>query len=301
MKLIKTYLLIHAILVSLSLSGQEVDLKSFDYSKADKIALNLKRNSRSSEKLAIALTKGLRSEHEKFRAIFRWVTDNISYGFDNERIDSKYVLRKKSSVCSGYSTLLKELCDHVNVNCEIVNGYAKSFPEHIGKFRTTNHAWNAVELNGKWYLVDATWAAGFVNRKQFSKRFNEFYFLTNPDEFLFTHLPSNPKWTLTEKAFSKEEFEMMPIYHQSYFELGIEEADKIKGESGRRFVYHFKSKTPIVFSSYKFENKKEFTSFEMQENDGVYQMEINFEEGEHGTCYIFLNHQRVLTLIVNQE
>lgn len=229
------------------------------------------------------------------------MTDNISYELDKKSIDTKYVLRKQATLCSGYSNLLKELCDHANIDCQIVDGYAKSFPDHIGKFKTTNHAWNVVNLNNNWYLVDATWAAGSVNKRTFIKRFNEFYFLPNPEEFIFSHLPVKSKWTLSEKVFTKEEFEMMPIYTAAFFELGIQEIEKVKGEVDNKFVYKFEAKTPIVFSSYQFNNKKEYRDFEMPEIDGIYHINIDFDEKDKGACYIYLNHQWVLTLLVKEN
>ena len=53
------------------------------------------------------------------------------------------------------------------------------------------HAWNAVYLRGGWRLVDCTWGAGQVNPETqvYEKVANEHFFLTDPDELIYTHFP----------------------------------------------------------------------------------------------------------------
>ena len=54
-----------------------------------------------------------------------------------------------------------------------------------------NHAWNAVYLAGSWRLVDATWGSGSYNptTHRFERRLNEHFFLTDPEELIYTHFP----------------------------------------------------------------------------------------------------------------
>ena len=62
------------------------------------------------------LIKGARTELEKFRVIFRWITNNIKYdvGFLDGRgkggTEPEDVLRNGFSVCAGYSKLYEYLC-----------------------------------------------------------------------------------------------------------------------------------------------------------------------------------------------
>jgi transglutaminase/protease-like cytokinesis protein 3 len=49
---------------------------------------------------------------------------------------------------------------------EKLDGFAKGFGYKIGEpLSTPNHAWNAVRIDGNWYLLDATWDAGVVGEK----------------------------------------------------------------------------------------------------------------------------------------
>ena len=58
------------------------------------------------------------------------------------------------------------------------------------------HAWNAVFLSGSWRLLDCTWGAGKINPEDesFTKELNEHFFLTDPDELIFTHFPYDEVW-----------------------------------------------------------------------------------------------------------
>ncbi len=53
------------------------------------------------------------------------------------------------TVCAGYATAFKVLCDSYDIPCVTVRGKADS---------GVNHMWNYVKMeDGKWYAVDATW------------------------------------------------------------------------------------------------------------------------------------------------
>jgi hypothetical protein len=53
------------------------------------------------------------------------------------------------TVCDGYARAYKLLMDKAGVTCKKV--YGKS------KYGNSAHAWNIVEINGRWYYIDSTW------------------------------------------------------------------------------------------------------------------------------------------------
>jgi len=187
--------------------------------------------------LAEKLTVPFYTDSEKVRAIFFWVTSHISYDvveFHNKRpmvyetkqhfkdsteaeayfmtIYANDVIKKGMGVCAGYATIFKLLCDKVKINCVIVNGYGKSSFGEIGKRFDENHAWNAVQLNGNWQLVDACWAAGYCDDAvtKFTREQNEYFFLTPPWLFIYNHYPADSKWTLLKTPVTREQFEHYP-------------------------------------------------------------------------------------------
>ncbi|MCC8139440.1 MAG: DUF5722 domain-containing protein [Lachnospiraceae bacterium] len=67
----------------------------------------------------------------------------LGYGDDDE----------KSVVCDGYSKAFKVLCDEMGIDCVLVTGYGVTSAD----YDMGSHAWNYVQMDGKWYLVDVTW------------------------------------------------------------------------------------------------------------------------------------------------
>ena len=111
------------------------------------------------------------------------------------------------------------------------------------------HAWSAVFIEGYWRLVDPTWGAGkflyissiwwFVlgemdsESGEYCSNLNEHYFLTDPEEFSFSHFPTiengedYTRWQLRENPISLEQFNSLPHLSPMFFELGLELVDDI--------------------------------------------------------------------------
>ncbi len=61
----------------------------------------------------------------KLRAIFVWITDNISYDCTSTACGANEVLKNRTAVCSGYSQLFYELSDAAGLNVMKISGDAK--------------------------------------------------------------------------------------------------------------------------------------------------------------------------------
>jgi transglutaminase/protease-like cytokinesis protein 3 len=117
------------------------------------------------------------------------------------------------------------MCGVARIKCEVISGYAKGYGykpgDEIGRGET-NHAWNAVEIEGQWFLVDSTWAAGSINSSnRFEKSFSNFYFLTDPEKFIVSHFPQDPKWQLLNDQINLSEFKMLVKPSKSFYEQGL--------------------------------------------------------------------------------
>jgi transglutaminase/protease-like cytokinesis protein 3 len=210
------------------------ELKVFDYRRADSIALYFpKKKYKSVTEIAVALTEGLKTEQEKFRTIFRWITDNIEYNKSAQNvIEADKIVRKNKAVCQGFSNLLKEMCNMVNIPCEVIAGYTKTEVKDINKtLNKTDHAWNCVQLYSTWYLVDVTWATSKYNvvTRKYMKEFDEHYFLTPPEKFILDHYPKEKRFQFLEKPVKKKVFTKWPVYYTDYFHFNIENISLQKG------------------------------------------------------------------------
>lgn len=130
--------------------------------------------------LVAALTAGKNSDKEKFDAIYGWVATNIFYDYRQffsssgaYSLSTKEILRRRTVVCLGYANLMDSLCALAGITNTTVYGYATDelFDVHDSIF-VDNHAWNAVKLDGLWYVYDVTWSTGSIVYKL--KRFSRF-------------------------------------------------------------------------------------------------------------------------------
>lgn len=235
-------------------------LKPDKFFKIDEFARKTpKQYEKDVDALAKYLVSGGQTDIEKVRALFTWVATHINYdvdGFNSGNygdLSVESVLASKKAVCAGYSNLLKALCLAAGFESEDIAGYAKGYGYKEGdKFTETDHAWNAVKVEGTWKLFDATWASGYGTNKNGkmvgTKRFEPYWFDVNPKEFIFKHLPEDSKWQLLEKTISLSEYESLPYLSSEFFKIGFD-ADKVFEDavSGKvkNFVKAFSIDYPI--------------------------------------------------------
>ena len=205
--------------------------ESYNYEKIDAHALAAPASAEQSvESLAAYLIKPAANEQDKARAIFRWICQNIDYDLGSyftgrlSSTKSEDVLKSRSSVCSGYSDLFSALAGEAELEAVEIRGYGKGYSYRPGqKFSGPyNHAWNAVKINGSWHLMDPTWGAGYLGRDgEYHRWFDDHYFMTPPDRFIFDHLPEEESWQLLERPLSQAEFEDLVFVESDFFNMGL--------------------------------------------------------------------------------
>lgn len=52
-------------------------------------------------------------------------------------------------------------------------------------------------------------------------RFDDFYFLTDPEEFIDSHFPDEEKWQLLDTPITLEEFERKVFKTSAFFTMGL--------------------------------------------------------------------------------
>ena len=213
------------------------------------------RKARSAEPLTVDalaadLTSSCKTDIEKVRAIFRWITEHIDYNTTlfsktrknpiapanyeepddtsktlkplTERV-AQIVLQRRIAVCEGYAKLFKSLCDHAGIRSEIICGYAKTdFNRQNQKFKT-NHSWNAVYVDSNWHLLDVTWASGFVtySTNEFIRSYDDYYFFTPPQYFIRDHYPEDLQWTLLTDPPAIREFYQSPFRYTAFIKQRV--------------------------------------------------------------------------------
>jgi hypothetical protein len=170
------------------------------------------------------------NETTRARAVYRWIAGHIDYDVRGFRsgspgdVSPEGVLRSRSSVCEGYARLAEALGTAMGLQVQVVAGWSKGYGYTSGQHfdGPTNHAWNAVRIDGQWRLMDPTWGAGYLDQQsQFVRRFQEHYFLTAPEAFIFDHLPQDPQWQLLERPISAAEYENLVYLRPMFFLAGF--------------------------------------------------------------------------------
>ncbi|MCG9890364.1 MAG: hypothetical protein MH252_04750 [Thermosynechococcaceae cyanobacterium MS004] len=213
-------------------SAQEINgvgLWQKDYRAIDYYGRSISYNGKSVNELAKALSSYAYTSEAKARIAYVWITNNISYDvqsylsqdYKNKLVTPESVLRDRTAVCSGYSELYEALGKAMGLDVITIEGYAKGADYALGASTDVNHAWNAVKIDGYWYVVDATWGAGTLESNQFKKQFNPFFFAPPPAQFVYTHLPVVSEWQLLAKPYTKDKFENLPEVSTDFFEDGL--------------------------------------------------------------------------------
>ncbi|MBR1535113.1 MAG: hypothetical protein IJ639_12160 [Ruminococcus sp.] len=103
--------------------------------------------------------------HDYLNSICRYNKDIASVRGDNSsdeirrknpEIATAYgAIHNGDAVCNGYAQAFELLCKCVGLDCVYIVGGAGT--NSMSWAESTLHAWNAVCLSGKWYMVDTTW------------------------------------------------------------------------------------------------------------------------------------------------
>lgn len=260
------------ILINLTVAAyaQHESLVKNTYAHADSIAaLYQATEIENLPVLVHKLTAHLNTDKEKFRAIYTWVSTHIKndyYAFEratknhqknfNDSVAFlewnsnqfskvlKNIRKHKKTSCTGYAYLIQQMAQLANIECVIVNGYGKTANTLTQKNSLPNHSWNAVFLENKWYLCDATWSAGKVVFEKGLPRFvfdyNDGFFLAEPSQFALNHYPLKKEWLLLDKTISFENFIASPLVYNDAFRFKISPTKPLKMDNKIKIGSSFK-------------------------------------------------------------
>lgn len=189
--------------------------------------------------IAYYINRSARTDLEKARAVYIWMTDNISYndaGYNSGNLgdnSAENVLKTRVAVCAGFADLFTAIAIKTGIEAITITGYAKGYGYSEGDtFDDTDHAWNAVKIDGAWKIYDATWGQGGGSedsrgRLKSTKKFDEQWFNVDPKHSVFTHLAQFPYENFLPQNISLTEFERLPDLQPKIFQYGIVTAEEL--------------------------------------------------------------------------
>lgn len=313
--------------------SQIADFKDINFTKADNIAkLHKGASIKNLPLLCHNLTYKLNTDAEKFRAIYTWVCNNIKgdnylhnkvtkkrkkYAKDSigllkwnttyKKTIFKKLVNKKKTMCTGYAYLIKEMATIVGLDCKIIEGYGRSVNANIDALENLNHSWNAVKINNKWYLCDATWSSGYMDGKgTFIQDYNNGYFLTEPTLFAKNHFPKNQKWLLSANT-SVKTFTTAPIVYGESFKhkIILEHPQNLQVITKRKEPLFFKIKSLKNIANkrlsliFMFGNKeKEFNIYDVHKNKDSITFKNKFKWKGYYDVHLKVNKDIVATYTI---
>jgi hypothetical protein len=253
-----------------------------DFQRIDNIVKSYPKYTKP-EQLAKKISKDFKDDASRVRAAFRWLTYNIRYDLEEyfeprkviefrysteeERIEKLQAIKDnivkeafltKMGVCEEYAQSFKKLADLMNIEAIVVKGYVRNSAYDIGRIpQSTNHAWNAVKIENKWILLDATWAAGYLYNGKWVKGFNEYFYAIDLKKVNRTHYPDHKRWQIVLNSGSLEDFYNQPIYANGLLRNNVDVVSPTKGNISvnrtRKIVLKFKnlSTSHRIFYNYR--------------------------------------------------
>jgi len=293
MKNVNHHSVLLILICSISFSYAQKNFSKID-AHADDAPTSLKR---SIPALVNYLVHPAQTDLEKVRVIFRWITQNIDYdiqAYNDHRLiveDPQRVINRGRAVCGGYSELFNRLCKEAGIQSKLIGGWSKGYGERLtGR---PNHAWNAVKINFRWYLLDVTWGAGHINSEQkFIRAFNNHYFLTDPEQLIYDHLPEDESWQLIKQTITRKQFDNLILLKPAFFKNGLKLKSHLSSKivSNGELTVELGAPDDTFLSAQLLTNNTQLPNHHCftQRRDGSYTIQVRFPENGNYTLRLFV-------------
>ncbi|KAH3840510.1 hypothetical protein DPMN_113960 [Dreissena polymorpha] len=229
-----------------------------------KHALTASRNLEDSwDDLVRYLTGPYSKDIQKVRAIFSWLgiqrieSELFLFVFKPDSEDECTPRKYKKLIKDregSYSTLFALMCRKAGIKCAIINGISKGFGYNVGdkKVAHLRDRWAAVYIDG-WRLVHPLWSYKTITTYKSGHwnpdcklsngisdtasddgtngakhEFNEFYFLTDPQELINMCFPDDDQWQLIDNKLNIDSWTRAPLVMKRFSTEGFKNSAEFK-------------------------------------------------------------------------
>ena len=299
-------------------------LQAQNFNAVDQKVKQYPKHFATAEQFAATIEKDFTSDSDKVRAIYTWLTHNITYDLEkfyngDTQINFSYTnqedfqrklaavnehsvketMRTNKAVCEGFARTFKKVSELLKIPCLFIGGYSKAGVNDIGVIpQREDHAWNAVKVDNKWRLIDATWGAGHTQNKQWKHRFDDFYFFTDPDVFALTHLPGEAELSFTSKKITLQKFYNTPVFGKPFIKNKLKLISPLEGQlkvrTGDTINFELEKIPENVSLHYAFRENMRPTPIEPNCSDSTCTFEIPFTGTENTEFFIIVNKETAL-------
>ncbi|ELU11849.1 hypothetical protein CAPTEDRAFT_95468, partial [Capitella teleta] len=165
----------------------------------------------------------------KARLLFVWLAAYDLLELDDKNPPKGSVREQLLEVhkSATYTTFYIELCKLAKLEAKLIKGIGRSGKPGEDVAKNGSSSWVAVLINQAWRLFDPHWAARAQNTGEakvdtsLKYSYNDHYFLTNPEEFIYTHFPFKEKWQLLARPVTRLEFNELASLQPAFFRKGL--------------------------------------------------------------------------------
>ncbi|XP_076086199.1 uncharacterized protein LOC143056904 isoform X2 [Mytilus galloprovincialis] len=194
------------------------------------------------------LINGYNDDLSKVRVIYRWITaqpiDQLNIPKrEPSQSHTLFQLWRIKHRKGNYAQLVSLLCRFAQLPCIIIHGKLKGSTYDVGEHLDDDQhygEWNAVLVDGYWRFINAYWGTcaeggsdetqwecvdkgdevkGDSLNKQLFYACDENYFLTEPDQMISTHFPTEPAWQLKTDVVTEEQFQTQAFLKDRFYNL----------------------------------------------------------------------------------
>ncbi|KAM0665877.1 hypothetical protein ACQRIT_007084 [Beauveria bassiana] len=213
-----------------------LNYQSINLTQVDKNSRFINEASPATTAISLATTyvcRPYRSDVQRLRAIFTWVSEKIVWEEDFEgEINTREVIQSKRGCAEEYAVLVMEMCLAVGITCEVVRGYLKAPGEIVDGniMPRPNHWWNAVLVDNEWRMMDCCLASPSNPKRSLYSTINStvaepWWFLTRPSELCWTHVPEHHGQQHIVPAVAHEILLNLPCVCPTFFKDSVEMVD----------------------------------------------------------------------------
>ena len=197
--------------------------------------------------------------------VYRWIGVNIEFDCYNNMYNPNYapyidydVYNQGRGADLGITNLFNTMVGGFSISSGSIEGWSKVRPMIQGTLPTDpDHIWNGVTFDGQSYLIDMAWGMGSCYSTQFVREYSDFYFCTDPNIFIRSHLPRNPNWQLLNPPKTIQEFVNMLKLTKNFYVNGFQSVSPDKSQvspstSGKLTFTITHNQVPKQFSTHLF-------------------------------------------------
>lgn len=165
-------------------NGNEINYLINEFSSKEQIDIAINEITQVKNKI---LQNKKFSIYDNIKMVHDYLIENLEYDttISKDNIYNIYgAMVNEQAVCEGYARSFKYLMDSLEIPCTIVVGKGTN-----AEGKTENHAWNYVQIDNKWYAIDATWDDPVSSTGWVSKNSKYRYFLKGSNDMSKDHIP----------------------------------------------------------------------------------------------------------------